>query len=119
MKKKIRQLFLNYLFPPAFLFFLLWGLSGFPITDGEQWSRTFIVFLILYGPYKISKLLIHKENGLLKNSSIARNIVYGSFALLWLYGTLIGLAEHGIAALGGAVIFATILFKVLERIRGE
>ena len=103
---------------PLLLWVFVWSTAAFP-TSGPQLRRAGILFLALYLPGKLLTILVHKENGVLREHT---RVVIAAAALLglgWAVVALVGIATVGFTALPGLVVFGYAVVLLWGHLRGE
>ncbi len=86
----------NHLIFPLLFLFVAWSAAGFPVADGEKWGRIAQMFLAIYVPLKLTKILIHKRSGVLRHCDRARIAAASLLFVLWLVCAVVGFLQHGL-----------------------
>lgn len=71
-----------------------------------------MLFVILYFPIKLARLLFHKDKGLLRNNRLLLSVGLFVGVLIWLAMGIFALVEYGIEGVGGAIIFGYLLVVI-------
>lgn len=106
---------------PVLLAFFVWSTAGFPL-GGPVLASAGLLFLILYVPGKILKLLVHKETGILRNNQALVFAAASLFVLLWVTVILLWIFEYGVYAIVGipaALLVGFALWQIWTNLRGD